>query len=733
MNGIRYAFFWYNDEEIFSFSDINFEKKVEKIAAAGINAVITFSCTHFRWTMRPYWDTINKCLGKIVKACHKYGIKVVEHHSSHLTFDPLNSEDWAYMERVLNKRHSSIDSWKGIRDYIASDPMIDGKLLSSFRQVDGRTGNWARTIYHGYGMCFNNPDYRKAYFSYLEEIYKTGVDGIMTDDVQWFGDGNACTCEHCRKLFRMQTGNELPKSGEEWYKFYGDYDNPVYIAWEKFRRQSTANFHLAVNNHFESLGLKLMRPNYSSHALIHNVTAYALDSVASIWDYIFEENCYSNIIKYSWPSFAMEAVHRYALGERNGVPSMAHFYPDRGDTYYFAWALAQSWGQLFLGTAEGYDMSAHEKKYRDFEKKYSDLLFDNKKQADIVFYFSTKTRDYIKNAASNNMQVLYAWMQSAYVSNISIDMVFECDNTEKLSKYPVIVLPCVSMMSDNEFVSLKGYVENGGTLLILGIPGEKDENGINRTIEFIPERFGVNAVINTLDSEYTEYCTAVINGKEADAGKVNCVYKFENVQNAIAAMKSQNGEVTGICSEFGKGKLLWFINPFGFDKFQHEVRADRWFEQEIRVDSPEYVIDEIKKIPGEIMKNLVEDRLVEIVGKHENIMVSCFIMNNEKDYVVHIVNVDGTLVKETGNIGHSDVIPGFSEEVKYTIPSEYKISLRYNPEEVVKSVKLYTPESDTEYGLDYSVENNRLIINIPQKIFKGYAVVNVTMKMEGQE
>ncbi len=153
--------------------------------------------------MLPYWDKINKCLENIVKACHKYGIKVVEHHSSHLTFDPLDSQDWDYMERVLNKRHSSIDSWEGLRDYLTKDPIINGKPLSSFRQVDGRTGKWARLLYHGYAMCFNNPNYRLAYFSYLESVYKTGVDGIMTDDVQWFGDGHACACQYCRELFKQ--------------------------------------------------------------------------------------------------------------------------------------------------------------------------------------------------------------------------------------------------------------------------------------------------------------------------------------------------------------------------------------------------------------------------------------------------------------------------------------------------------------------------------------------------
>ena len=70
-------------------------------------------------------------------------------------------------------------------------------------------------------MCFNNPDYRKVYFDYLESLYKVGIDGIMTDDVQYFGDGNACTCEHCRRLFYEKTGYSLP-SPDEWDSFYNE-------------------------------------------------------------------------------------------------------------------------------------------------------------------------------------------------------------------------------------------------------------------------------------------------------------------------------------------------------------------------------------------------------------------------------------------------------------------------------------------------------------------------------
>ena len=215
----KFGFFWYNDEEIFHFKKEDFNEKARKMAESGINIVMTFSSTHFRWCM------INKCLKNVVDACHKYGIKVIEHHSSHLTWDPLNDEDWEYMEMVLNKRHSSIDSWDGIREYVSAEKV---KGTENYRQIDGRTGAWARSNYKGWCKCFNNEEYRKVYLNYLEELYKvTGIDGIMTDDVQYFGFGHACSCEYCTKLFKEQYGYDMPKPGSEWDKFHGDFDNPA--------------------------------------------------------------------------------------------------------------------------------------------------------------------------------------------------------------------------------------------------------------------------------------------------------------------------------------------------------------------------------------------------------------------------------------------------------------------------------------------------------------------------
>ena len=204
----KYGVFWYNEREILHWKQKDFDAKAREFAETGVNIVMTFSCTHFRWSYYPWWRQINQVLAKLVKACHKHNIRVVEHHSSHLTENPRSFKEWKAVERHNAKRHSSLDIFPGLRDYIAAgDPEIrPGVNLSDCRQIDGRTGDFARTNYTGYGHCVNNPYYRAAYFDYLESVYRTGVDGIMTDDVGFYGGFHSCACKYCREKFKQQTG-----------------------------------------------------------------------------------------------------------------------------------------------------------------------------------------------------------------------------------------------------------------------------------------------------------------------------------------------------------------------------------------------------------------------------------------------------------------------------------------------------------------------------------------------
>ena len=413
-----FVWLWYNDREIFKYTQEDFDQKARELAERGITVALTFSLTHFRLGFYPYWKEINECIRKMVAACHKVGIRVVEHHSSHLTHNLLTELGWERFDQDIatyGNGECSYDNWTKMYPFVTCAPTIGGKKLTDFVQIDGRTGKPAANMYGAYSMCFNNPDYRDTYFTYLKDVVSTGIDGIMNDDVQYFGE--SCTCEHCRRRFQEETGYTLPEP-EHWEEFYENYDDPAYIAWKRFKFSSTNRFYRDLTALYESWGLKLMRPNYSSNILDQCPTCYSFDRCTDLWDFIFQENCFSAIIKESYMNFFTEAVHRYAAALRNGVPSMSMFYPDRADSAYFGWALSRSWGQLYTGTCEGTDITGYEKPYRDFEKKYIRFYTAPQKLADVSFYLSQNTRDFTAKAMERSMVPFMAQMQACYVSGL---------------------------------------------------------------------------------------------------------------------------------------------------------------------------------------------------------------------------------------------------------------------------------------------------------------------------
>ena len=473
----RYAWFRYNADEIFRWTDADFDRRIRKIAEEGATAIITYSCTHFRFSFIPWWDDILRCITRLAEACHRYGIKLVEHSSTNLRYNPLDDADWADLYRDVTLEGSSIDDFPGLREFVVSDPVMDGSPISSWVQIDGATGRPVRSYYHGYALCFNNPDYRRVYFSYLRRVFDTGVDGMMNDDIQYYP--GACTCEHCRRLFRAQYGYDLPDPAH-WGDFWYHFESPAFIAFLKFRQESTDRFYSDIIELEKSCGVHMLRPNYTSSILDCNWSALPFEHSAKYFTNIFQENNNSSMIRYSYPQFMTESIERHALAERHGVPSMSLFYPRRKDSVYFSWAMSHTWGQMYTGSAEQLDLTALEAPYRAFEKAHLSLLGDHRKVPDLAIYLSVPTRDYQDYSAymtKGKPRPWSYWLQAACVSGLQTDMVFDTDDLESLKKQKMIVLAGVTMLSDAELERLRAFADGGGKLVLIGDCGTLDETG----------------------------------------------------------------------------------------------------------------------------------------------------------------------------------------------------------------------------------------------------------------
>ncbi len=716
----RFGWYWINAKEVFEFTDEDFERAVQPYVDAGITTVINHGCAHFRFSYYPYWDKIIACIRKVVEHFHKHGIKVVEHHSAVLMHNLRIADGWSRLEgeyRSYANGTCSVEDWPKIVTHLIEDPVIEGKHVLDWRQVSGKTGKVAGSNYASHCFCFNNSDYFAAYCKHLDDLIDAGVDGIMSDDVQYFGEGHSCACEHCRKKFYENTGYVLPQP-KDWDAFYGDYTNPAFLAWIQFRKESTADFYRRIYQHYEKRGYKNFYPNYTSGCVLHNRTAYPFDEVPEYWDFMFQENCLDALQRYSIHYYMVEAVQRYAQGARKGVPSMSMFYPMGKSDMYAAFAMSRSWGQLFSATPEGYSLVEIEKPYRDFEKKNEALYHDPKKIADVSFYMSKKTRDLTENAEARYMIPMFGMMNAAYAKNLTSDMVFERDSLALLSEHKNIVMSYVAMASDDELKKMRAYAEEGGRVFIFGEFARYKENGFTRSLAEICDLLGIKATATECDKGGA--VNVSYNGKTLQMTSYKTRVAFDGEVDSVASL--QDGTCVAMRQALGNGEVIWV----GFDSNHGEGQGSVWSgrrnSEPIRVPAAPYVLDILRTTSGALMELFVKTPVLNIEQGFEDVMVSAFAVEN--GYAIHLLNTTGWLPKEPCLVGHEDEAPTFVDGAE-KLP---ELQLKFNLPIEVDSVTIHSPEQENAKSVSFAQTDSGVALKLPKDFFSGYAVLYVKEK-----
>ena len=664
----QFGFFNYNDHEIFNASQEELEERAKEYAVTGINHVMTFSITHFRWSFQRNWKTIDIALERIVDAFHKYGIKVTEHHSANYIFAPENADAYELMHERFSCRNSDIANWPGFeKDFDINRPAGNNISIKSLLQIDGKSGlPIYLNHYAAHLMCPNNPDFVKLYLAYLENhIYPLGVDGIMTDDIS-----NRCACNHCRKLFSERTGFELPECGSKWLEWEQERNSPSYIAWLKFRLDSCNDFHLAVKKHYEGLGLRLLRPNYMATAVSFTYfeCLQNFDNLPAL-DWAFQENCFSDVMRYSWPEWLVEAGHRNMVAANRGIPSMSMFYPDREDTVRFGWALAMNWGQKYLATTHNasVNQNSFEKPLREFEKQYSSLLNKTKNIATLAFYDSYDNRIIYDSYNSRSAPTLSNWIQTCAHNNIPWKMINK-EGLNNLNSYDAIVLTEIAFLEEDEISTMLNFAKKGGNLIVIGDCG-------------------------TMNSDGSE-CKSPFNN---DIANIVCL-KLESVKLPVE-------------------KRVAIHQRWNKSGCEARISSDNWH---CLTNSEKEKRNKIINILKQAMPNGFG---LEVEDAPEDLLVSAYITENQKA-AIHLTNAHKTLtIPDTNYIGHSDPI-SFSEisepvKIKLTKPKTYS-KLK------IKQCLLHTPAPNKTIPLKYSEDKKIISISIPEKSLSFYALIEIS-------
>lgn len=726
----RWASYWVGDAEYHSFSNRDFYRKASVLKKAGVNAVITFGF-HARWRYIEEWDKLLVILRKICDSCHDQSIKVVEHHSAVVTFNPIGKEEW---ENVHPNRFH-------IGDYHSicnGDFLYQGVRLSQMRQIDPRTGQFSRSNYQGWILCHNNPDYKHLYFAYLEKIYACGVDGIMTDDIMFNPPGYGCGCIYCREKFLRDTGRQMPPTGFDDENFYGNLDNPAYRAWILWRIECHREHQERVFMHFRGLGLELARPMYSSS----NTNSYgsrgmgvALDNLEGFYSTIFTEVNSTEPQSHCWLRVAVESKQRNALAYRVGVPSMCLFYPHNKEENLFCWAMTKTCGQRYWGTNGVMGLKKETgmlNQVYNFESTHSQLYERPESVSEVGVLFSAHTvwlhqdndtpPDHITMSDPASTDCWAGWCEMLMLTNIPFDTIVEDDLEESryFDRLRLIIVPNAVCLSDKQIKKLKEFTWKGGNIIITHQSGLKTETGAWR------KEYPFSEVVGADYEEKIDKSPLWQKAEDCELNISSCSFAgtpvalFKLHKNTATWMKLKNSTFPALFhSKFGKGSVITFAGKPGrvicVNRHKRFEKDGKWFA---RIDFNRN--KNVMTVMEESVRHLLRPGAqMKTTGVPKGFIIGMF--GHENRTVLHITNAAGVL-SDTGKVVP---IPAPLQFPRADTLSGGGKTMRINLRRKGKEVILRSPEFSGERRLACRRKDEYTVIDLPSDFVRCYSVMEL--------
>lgn len=400
------------------------------LADQGYNAVMV-SGLHMRYTSVPLWEKrILPYMKYICQAAHEAGMRVIDHHDVPIFFS-------------------------GGYPFLLEDDHLD------WTQRDVRYGTPTR-IY-----CINNPDFRDHYFSWSRRKQReTGIDAYQIDEV-YFHSKWHCGCQHCRRLFKEQTGFELPQEPDS--PVLGNDADPLWqlvrlwrsLSVQRFKRDFLAEIH---------------KESPAAFLSSYTTSYYSPSAGGGLWPTVFT----SYAIGKEGVTRLPFQNYRYAIADRRLYHSLTDafeaapwmlWYPLTGTAGRFCWAMSQACNDA------QWHVSKVSSSIRDLIKwPHKTNKFDYRGFADVAMIFSEKSKSAsLWTGHYHGMETL-GWGEAMVAANIQYDSIHEIAVTpELLARYELVILPNMTLVDESDRQAIEAYVGSGGTLIVTAETGLLDE------------------------------------------------------------------------------------------------------------------------------------------------------------------------------------------------------------------------------------------------------------------
>ncbi|GAB4362975.1 MAG: hypothetical protein Kow0042_00460 [Calditrichia bacterium] len=432
---------------------------------------------------------------------HEKGYIVLRYLSTSLNGETATNKDEPRKDQIEFLRFYR-ENWEDFADLLGPRPQADPTTWIMVRP----DGSFPYYRYAPYGKettgrfeawgCPDNPDYRRVMKAKIRAQAATGIDGSYVD---WTHiAGGTCYCDYTRASFTRYLKEHLPPEVAQ--KKYGtaDYDHiklpqkrgdKFWMEWITFRCRTVAEFHRELRQAAREVNPHFLISGNVFGGFGYGPIAYdAAGNMEMLGAEGYDDFIYSEIQEFldsaprkdeNTTKISNSPALKFLAAASHGKPTIVYateitppIFPDPTEKCLSAMA------QINIAEA----VANH-------------AIFREKRQtppgATAMYRFLADNEEYLLGAhLSANVAVLaslnqyladeisFAFSASRVLADRGIAhvMLVEDDLLKgDLSRYDLIWLPFLPLLSREKQQALQRYVENGGTLLVLGECGKKDQ------------------------------------------------------------------------------------------------------------------------------------------------------------------------------------------------------------------------------------------------------------------
>lgn len=650
-----------------TFTPESADERAAELAEAGFTAVIV-NGYHFRLGFLDRDDDLRRTMRLITEACHRHGLKVIEHVDLTILFydgypQAFEHPDWLQLS--------------------AAD------MLTRHR------------IY-----CLNNPDFQEFYLDYFRRFQReTDVDAYQMDEITWLSRAY-CGCRHCRAKYKRASGRDYPPTHDPafWERAHTD---PEYRAWMRWRMRALNDFRQLVADELRKIRPDLKMFTYTTTQQ-SNPYCFArsscLESRIQPCDTVGTE---VNAVPFlSYPSVYANLKCRTALSEATGKAAWAklEFTPQSA---YFAWCFGRLARQSlwFSLSPQSEDPSPKRLFAWPYQMDDGAATVD----ADVAILLSTSTRDLRRDYEFYHHE-FEGWLEALLLNHHEVKVILEIElatQRAELARHRLVILPNVAALSGEQGEALLDYVRAGGKLLLTADAGTLDLEG-----EPLVKPFLAEAGISIVDAG--EGKTAI---ELAPAGEYELSYRAVELAEGterVAGMTVNGRDLPLLARRaLGEGQFWYLAAKLGpLAHEPHQMSTSR-YKRGYQPPPDARALDLIGAVAELILADVPHSRLE---GAPRGLLTGLYRTEREGRTcrVLHLLNASGRDLKPGDPIA-------FARKQPLPMPALPEMQVRL-PGPVSEAI-LASPELAEPVQLSVRREGEPSVISVPAEAFATYGVI----------